>query len=533
MRLGNPLFFTENHRFAVFRDFSPGPADGKMLASAYQPMVGAGAIGLYSLMVHQLPAERTGWSNPELQRKLFHGLAVEPNPEGRAAVARYCSLLEAVGLLRTETAEQAETEELIYVYRLYPPLKPAEFFATEHLRLLLRDKIGERAMEALMRELWSDKPEELADPYLIRQDLTMPFYEVFTLAGDKSANIPVAAPEEAIDEYAAPLPPIRFAYEQIASRVPKSSVNRRHVERLSAKPGIIAQINYYADKYGLTLTNIAEVLDFDGVFDPSGTFDERVFERQAELIYLQRYKHEEQVAIRLSALDEIAATAADQAPRAGRPAGKTGQAGPREPVPGSVPAGVDLPVDAEKSGSRTGQSGGGEAAEADALLPVPDRMKDKLDVVAYNELLKREPHTKVLQLFIGTPKVMGETKEMFRKLNIVYRFPDEVLNALIHYLQTNNKPWNETYINKVAASLQARQIRTFEQAARYFNAERQTRPSRQEGGTKTERLPGAPGGKSGVRGKPRLPVYKAPSGKLPSEAKQELDEIVKYLEGRN
>jgi len=130
VRLGNPLFFTENHRFTVYRDFSLGPAESRMLASAYQPMVGAAAVGLYMLLLHQLPADRTGWSALDLQRKLFAGMALEPNPDGRAALARLCSLLEAVGLLRTETAEQADTEELLYVYRLYPPLAPADFLQT-------------------------------------------------------------------------------------------------------------------------------------------------------------------------------------------------------------------------------------------------------------------------------------------------------------------------------------------------------------------------------------------------------------------
>lgn len=516
VRLGNPLFFTENHRFAVYRDFSPGPADGKMLTAAYQPMVGAAAAGLYLLLAQQLPAERTGWSALDLQRKLFHGLALEPNPEGRAQLARCCSLLEAVGLLRTETAENPETEEIVYVYRLYPPLAPAEFFATEHLRLLLRDKIGEQALRALARELVADKPEELKDPYLIRKDVTMPFYEVFTLAGEAGAAAP-AAPhavpaDDALQDAGAPLPPLRFTYEQIASRVPKSSLNRRNVERLAREPGIIGKINYYADKYGLTLTNIAEVLDFDGVFDAAGKWDERVFERQAELIFLQRYRHEERLAGRLAALEETAAASA---------------------MPEAIPAEA-AGMQAAGGGRKAGEAGPGRPAapapDPGALLAVPERLRDKLDLLSYNALLKQKPYTKVLELFIGTPKVMGETKELFRKLNILYRFPDEVLNALIHYLQTNDKPWNETYINKVAASLQARQIRTFEQAAKYFNAEQQALRRRQEAAGKGSKRPA---GGAGGKGKPRLPVYQAPSGKLADDARQQLDEIVKYLEGQS
>jgi len=506
VRLGNPLFFTENHRFTVYRDFSLGPAESRMLASAYQPMVGAAAVGLYMLLLHQLPADRTGWSALDLQRKLFAGMALEPNPDGRAALARLCSLLEAVGLLRTETAEQADTEELLYVYRLYPPLAPADFFANGHLRLLLRDRIGERATEALMGELVADKPEELKDPYLIRRDVTSAFHETFSLAA--AAKEPAAPafggvlPDGAGETDAPPLPALRFTYEQIASRVPKTSLNRRHVERLAEQPAVIGKINYYADKYGLTLTNVAELLDFDGVFDAAGRWDERAFERQAELIFLQRYRHEEQLAARLPAMEEMAAAAAP---------------------------GADEPAPAVRE---TGESGRQEK-DPDALLAVPERLKDRMDIAAYNDFLKRKPYTKVLELFIGTPQVMGETKEMFRKLNILYRFPDEVLNALIHYLQTREKPWNESYINKVAASLQARQIRTFEQAAKYFNAEERALARRQEAGSRGGARPGAGGRTPGGKAKPRLPVYQAPSGRLTEDARRELDEIVKYLESQS
>lgn len=507
VRLGNPLFFTENHRFAVYRDFSLGPAESRMLAAAYQPMVGAAAVGLYMLLLHQLPADRTGWSGLDLQRKLFAGMALEPNPEGRAALARHCSLLEAVGLMRTEIAEQPDTEEWMYIYRLYPPLKPAEFFATAHLRLLLRDKIGERAAEALARELVADKPEALGDPYLVRRDVTVPFHDMFSLAAaaDEAGPADGNGPAGGVGSEAAapPLPPLRFTPGQIISRVPKTSLNRRHVERLAEDPASVGKINYYADKYGLTLTNVAELLDLDGVFDASGRWDERAFERQAELIFLQRYKHEEQLAARLPAMEETAASAA--------------------PDDGRFP-----PV--SRGAGRP--AAGGEAADPDALLAVPERLRDKLDIVAYNDFLKRSPYTKVLELFIGTPQVMGETKEMFRKLNILYRFPDEVLNALIHYLQTKEKPWNESYINKVAASLQARQIRTFEQAARYFNAEERALARRQEAAGRGGARAGAAGRTGGGRAKPRLPVYQAPSGKLPEEARRELDEIVKYLEGQ-
>lgn len=66
MRITNPLHFTEQHRFSVYREFSLSSLDYKMLAAVYQPIVGALAVGLYSQLFQQIPAEQIGYSELEL-----------------------------------------------------------------------------------------------------------------------------------------------------------------------------------------------------------------------------------------------------------------------------------------------------------------------------------------------------------------------------------------------------------------------------------------------------------------------------------
>src|SRR5690625_4513748 len=101
MRITNPLHFTEQHRFSVFREFSLSPLDYKILASIYQPIVGALAIGLYTQLFQQLPAEQVGYSELDLQRSLFLALDVKPGDRGRKLLAEQASRLEAVSLLET------------------------------------------------------------------------------------------------------------------------------------------------------------------------------------------------------------------------------------------------------------------------------------------------------------------------------------------------------------------------------------------------------------------------------------------------
>ena len=490
MRLSSPLHYTENHRFTVVRDFSPGPIAYKMLTGVYQPMIGAVAAGLYLLLLQLVPAERTGYAALELQRRLFAGLDIEPNEQGRKQLTQGFSRLEGVGLLSTFRIENVQTEELMYEYRLFAPLSPGEFFRTEHLRLLLRDKIGDRALEAIRNELFVAMPDELDDPYLLRKDVSMPFHEVFTLAvsaADEEAELEHALGHSANSfnqAWEAPLPLVRFPYEKLQSRVPKTSHNRKFVERLEGQPERIARINFIMDKYGLSLSEIGELLDLDGVFDAKGTLLDKALEHEAELVYLQRYKHEEGLAVASeTAKSQVAAT---------------GQ------------------IRSAESDSQTGDG-----------FPVPEQHRDKFDAISYNVFLKTQPYTKVLQLFLGTPKIMGETKEWFRKLNLVYHISDEVLNAIIHYMQVSGKPWNEKYMQKVAASLQAEHVTTYEQAVGYFLRERVTASTRQSG----------QGGKGRTtthnKQKPKLPVYQAPSGKLDPAEKEELDRLVKYLEGKS
>ena len=54
----------------------------------------------------------------------------------------------------------AETDDYMYEYELMPPLSPADFFATQHLTLLLRDKIGKFAVLSLREQFWNREPEE-------------------------------------------------------------------------------------------------------------------------------------------------------------------------------------------------------------------------------------------------------------------------------------------------------------------------------------------------------------------------------------
>ena len=59
MRMKNLHHFTEHHRYCVYREFGLSALDDRMLTGAYQPMVGAFAVGLYRLLFQHLPENRS------------------------------------------------------------------------------------------------------------------------------------------------------------------------------------------------------------------------------------------------------------------------------------------------------------------------------------------------------------------------------------------------------------------------------------------------------------------------------------------
>lgn len=304
MRIQNPLHFTEQHHFCVCRDFSLSPVDYRMLSSVYQPMVGSRATGLYMLLFQQIPSDRIGYSAPEQQRKLFLGMDLEPSEKGRKMLAEQASRLEATGLLESKRHYLPEYDDYLYIYRLYPPLSPSEFFQTQHLALLLRDKVGSHTAAALRESFRQPMPEEADEERAsYTEDLSVPFYELFQLNAQAA---PPDEPEERVQKEIRPDHGVpkgvsagryRFEYADIISRFPRHSANRGYVENLKYEPGQLEAIHYISVKYDLTLPELCRLLDEDGVFNGKGELSLDTLQKKASATFRQDKKREEERAV--------------------------------------------------------------------------------------------------------------------------------------------------------------------------------------------------------------------------------------------
>lgn len=432
--------YTENHRFVVARDFSLSPFNHRVLQWMYQPMVGAMASSLYQTLYHQIPGERTGYAEPEQQRKIFLSLDIEPSENGRKTLAALSSKLEATGLLSSYRVYIPYNDEYMYVYKLHAPLNPAEFFKNQHLILLLQDKIGKHMVLSLKEQLYQKPAKELLDSSIIQEELTVPFYDIFRLDSlDVDAEL-----EEAMDQLAASSAVQSeeqqqfggegWSYADIIGRFPKDSVNRVHVEKLRSKKEQLEGINFVSHKYDLSLAELCRLLDEDDVFAEDGTVRMDHFQHKASSVFHQTRKREESRERFLHKAGEKKA--------------------------------ADQTLDEKQ-------------VDMEYYLEVPEIFEGKCNVHQYNLILRNESYMQLLRrVFPGS--VPEPVLKVFERIDLNYKLKEEVINVLIHYLHKYNLSWNARFVETIAADMLGKQVASFEQAVDYIRTQRKRQEKQQK-----------------------------------------------------
>ncbi|MGP4062543.1 replication initiation and membrane attachment family protein [Halobacillus sp. H74] len=113
----------------------------RSLSHLYQPIVGRLAISLYHLLISE--SDITDESQVQSHHTLMAYLSA---PLDKIYEAR--GKLEAIGLLRTFRSTD-ENQQAEYVYSVYPPFSPDEFFQDDMLSLLLYHELGSSKYELL------------------------------------------------------------------------------------------------------------------------------------------------------------------------------------------------------------------------------------------------------------------------------------------------------------------------------------------------------------------------------------------------
>ncbi|MFP4977258.1 DnaD domain protein [Paenibacillus sp. CN-4] len=489
MRMSNIHYFTEHHRYCVYREFGLSALDQRMLTSVYQPMVGAFAIGLYRLLFEHVPSEAIGYSAPDQQRRLFLTLGVEPNEKGRKYLIDQTSRLEAVGLLSTCRIFVPETDDYMYEYELLAPLGPSEFFATQHLTLLLRDKLGKFAVLALREQFWGAEPGEWGRSP-VKENISVPFYDIFEL----NTHVIDYELEQALAEVATVRQPglreageQQIGYSDIILRFPRESKNRSHVEKLRFDHNQMAVINYVANKYNLGPEDLSRLLDEDDVFTPSGEIVLDTLQQKASEHFRQDIKRQEKREIAAAKVVSL---------RAGLSAGE--ETAPPE-----------------------------QSVEMEFYVEVPPQFINQCDIHQYNMMLRNKPYREMLQKFFpGT--VPAPVMDMFLNIDLNYKLSEEVINVLIHYLMTmvasgEEQRLNRNFVEAIASNMLMKQVNTYEKAVRYIREQSKVKGKNAAGGPAAGQRTRKAAGRSG---KPEIPIA-VDDGNGAAVSDQEFAEMMK------
>jgi len=441
MRIQHLFEYTEHHRFYCFRDFSLGTVDYRMLALIYKPLVGAFAISLYEQLCMMVPEGKTGYSPLEPHRRLLLGLGLALNEQSRSYLLEQLSRLEAIGLLQSARFIQGVDDDYLYEYELASPLPPNEFFQNIHFTMLLRDKLGKYAVISIREQLHAPLPEELSETNLEKENLSVPFYEIFKL----NASVVDDELEQALQEVA----PARakpavllsasagYTYSELIMRFPRHSNNRYYVEQLRTKTEQLAQINYIAYKYELSLIQISRLLDEDGVFDVSGELEIDHMQRLAVQLFRQDKKHDEDRARILARTEKFQEDVQEAAPSEH----------------------LDEPE---------------HDVDEQFYLPVPKLLAGYCDINQYNALMRNEPHIQFLKRYFPG-QVPDWVLNVFERMDLHYKLAPPVINVLIHYGIGMNETGRVTkaYLDSIASNMLMKGIDSYEKAVQYVRAQEQ------------------------------------------------------------
>lgn len=501
MRINNMLHFTENHRYCVYRDFSLSPVDDKMLGLIYQPMIGAMAVSLYRLLSEQVPIDQIGYSAIEQQRSLFLTLGLEPGERGRSVLVQQASKLEAVGLMQTSRLYIPDSDDYLYEYELQAPLSPGEFFRTQHLTLLLRDKIGKFAVLSLQERFFCVEPGDMYGLTYNKENISHPFYDIFEL----NAHSIDYELEQAIAETAIARQPAlkinadeegQINYADIIIRYPRDSVNRVYVEKLRFDPEGMGVINFVARKYDLSVQDVCRLLDEDDVFDPAGGLIMDELQYKANLHFRQGKRRKEDREVAYAKATAIRAESSLHQAAASHP----------EEV----------------------------AVQMEFYVEVPPQFQSKCDADQYNMMLRNEPYTRLLKTFFPGA-IPDNLLDIFEKIDLNYKLPDEVINVLIHYLMTlltsgKEQRINRNFIDAIASNMLLKQIDTYEKAVQYIRDQASLKDKLSGQQTKAGDNRTRSYASRSVRNKPDIPIVERTGNSQAEVSEEEYAELMKMAE---
>lgn len=209
--------------------------DRKFLVSLYEPIIGASAVSFYLTLWRDLDR----YQFVSIDYTHHHLMTIQKTTLENIKLAR--KTLEGVGLLRTYF-ESGEPNN--YVYELYSPLSPKEFFANPILNVVLYNNIGAQEYELLKQEFGT-----ISFPLKNYEEITASFDEVY-----KSSSESVSF--EAIGRETMPLNmQDQIDFDLLISSLPKGMITEKTLNKRMKE-----LLNNLAFAYNIDTLKMSEIL---------------------------------------------------------------------------------------------------------------------------------------------------------------------------------------------------------------------------------------------------------------------------------
>ena len=127
-------------RYVVVNKSILSDTDRSIIINLYEPLIGALAVSLYFTLWNDLN------NNSLMSRDLIHHHLMVVLKCGIGSIKTARESLEAFGLLKSFVKNGSIND---YIYELYSPLTPSEFFNHPILNVVLYNNVGEREYENL------------------------------------------------------------------------------------------------------------------------------------------------------------------------------------------------------------------------------------------------------------------------------------------------------------------------------------------------------------------------------------------------
>jgi len=236
-------------RYVVINKSILSDTDRSIIINLYQPLIGSLAVSLYFTLWNDLGVTSM------MSRDLIHHHLMVVLKSGISSIKVARESLEAFGLIKSFVKNGTIND---YIYELYSPLTPQEFFNHPILNIVLYNNVGEREYENL-KNMYKTTKLDLRE-YM---DVTKKLDDVydtskFTLSSDlrdKTSNTILVES--------------RINFDEIISSIPKNIINERAFNKKTKE--LINDLAFIYNIDTLKMTElIRSVLNEYGNIDKNG-----------------------------------------------------------------------------------------------------------------------------------------------------------------------------------------------------------------------------------------------------------------------